>query len=55
MEPAIVKAISGYYKLKQKYDESNNKQKIVKIQVAQFFQIQTAYYALFAEIAHHVR
>jgi len=28
MEPAIVKAISGYYKLKQKYDESNNKQKM---------------------------
>jgi len=28
MEPAIVKAISGYYKLKRKYDESNNKQKM---------------------------
>ena len=28
MEPATVKAISGYYKLKQKYDESNNKQKM---------------------------
>tara|TARA_R110001599_G_scaffold300966_2_gene506353 strand:- start:244 stop:1068 length:825 start_codon:yes stop_codon:yes gene_type:complete len=28
MEPAIVEAISGYYKLKQKYDESNNKQKM---------------------------
>ena len=32
MEPAIVKAISDYYKLKQKYDESNNsqKEKIIK-------------------------
>ena len=28
MEPAVDKAISGYYKLKQKYDESNNKQKM---------------------------
>jgi len=28
MEPAIVEAISGYYKLKRKYDESNNKQKM---------------------------
>lgn len=32
MEPAVEKAISGYYKLKQKYDDSNNrhKMKIVK-------------------------
>ena len=28
MEPARVKAISGYYTLKQNYDESNNKQKM---------------------------
>ena len=27
MEPAIVKAISSYYKLKQKYETSNNRQK----------------------------
>jgi hypothetical protein len=28
MEPAVEKAISGYYKLKQKYDDSNNRHKM---------------------------